>query len=52
MSPRFLGIMQTTWMLTSLYLKNFYQDQPPAKPEENTSWNCFRVMFEEIGKLQ
>jgi hypothetical protein len=52
MSPRFLGIMQTTWMRTSLFMKNFYSDQTTIKPEENTTWNCFRVMFEEIGKLQ
>ena len=52
MSARFLGIMQTTWVHTSQYLKSYYSDQPPADPNENTTWNCFRIMFGEIDKLQ
>lgn len=52
MAPRFLGIMQTTWMRTDMFMHNFYMDPPPAAVNENTSWNCFRVTFQEIGKLQ
>ena len=52
MKPRFMGIMQTTWMRTDMFLKNYYTDSPPAAPNVNTSWNCFRVTYEEIGKLQ
>jgi hypothetical protein len=52
MGPRFLGIMQTTWMRTDMFLHNYYMDPPPAAPNENTSWNCFRVVYGEIGKLQ
>jgi hypothetical protein len=52
MSTRFMGIMQTTWMRTSFYLKSYYGDQSSMPPNENTTWNCFRVMYGEIGKLQ
>ena len=52
MSVRFLGIMQTTWMRTSTYLNSYYSSKPPADPNENTTWNCFRLMYEQIGKLQ
>jgi hypothetical protein len=52
MSARFLGILETTWMRTSLYLNNYYTDQPSAAASENTSWNCFRVMYDAINKLQ
>jgi hypothetical protein len=52
MSARFLGVMQTTWMRTDLFLKNYYADQPPVDSGENTTWNCFRVMYGRIGQLQ
>ena len=52
MSERFLGVMETTWMRTSFFLKNYYTDQPSAASRENTSWNCFRVMYDRIDKLQ
>ena len=50
MSERFLGIMQTTWMRTSFFLNSYYTQQPASN--ENTSWNCFRVMYDAIDKLQ
>ncbi len=52
MSTRFMGIMQTTWMRTSLYLKSYYGNEPTIELNENTTWNCFRVMYAAIGKLQ
>ena len=52
MSARFMGVMHTTWMRTDLYLKSYYGNQPSSEPSENTTWNCFRVMYAEIGKLQ
>jgi hypothetical protein len=52
MSARFLGVMQTTWMRTSFFLKNYYTDQSSDASYENKSWNCFRVMYDTIDKIQ
>jgi N-acetyl-beta-hexosaminidase len=54
MSTRFLGIMATTWMRTSVYLNNYNSNQGPVPPgeNENTPWNCFRVLYEAVDKLQ
>ena len=54
MNTRFLGIMETTWTRTSLFLSNYYsaQSSVTADKNENTSWNCFQIMFDTIGKLQ
>ena len=50
MKKRFCGMMETTWSRTSSFLKNFYE-APQTPSTENTSWNCFRIMYEAIGKL-
>jgi hypothetical protein len=52
MYGRFIGIMETSWMRTDLFLNNYYMNQPSATSGENTSWNCFRVMYDAIDKLQ
>jgi hypothetical protein len=52
MNERFLGIMATTWSRTSSYLKNYYTDQQTPESNQNTPWNCFRVMYDTIDKLQ
>jgi len=51
MKERFFGVMQTTWSRTSTYLNNFYI-QPATSVTENTSWNCFRVLFSEIAGIK
>jgi hypothetical protein len=51
MRNRFLGIMETTWSRTDRFLAGFYANAQNPRPDENTAWNCFRVMFEAIGKL-
>jgi hypothetical protein len=51
-SARYLGIMETTWMRTSQYLEHFYTGPQTAAANENTAWNCFRVMYDTINKLQ
>ena len=51
MKNRFCGMMETTWSRTSDFLKNFYEvGKTPAT--ENTSWKCFRIMYDAIDKLQ
>jgi hypothetical protein len=52
MSERFLGIMQTSWSRTSTYLNNFYTQPAASAVEENTSWNCFRVLFSQIAVIK
>ncbi len=54
MSVRLLGIMETTWMRTDLFLDSYYSNQqtPVSKENENTPWNCFNVMFDAIDKLK
>ena len=52
MNERFFGIMETTWTRTSIFLDNFYKAQASEAANEITSWNCFRVMYDAIGKLQ
>jgi Glycosyl hydrolase family 20, catalytic domain len=52
MSARFLGIMETIWMRSSFFLNSYYTDQHSAASNENTPWNCFRVMYDTIAKLQ
>ena len=54
MSARFLGIMGTAWMRTSLFLNSYDLNPAPVPPgeNENTPWNCFRVMYDAIDKLQ
>jgi N-acetyl-beta-hexosaminidase len=52
MSARFLGIMSTTWMRTNMFLKNFYTNSVPDSTNANTTWNCFRVTYDAIGRLQ
>lgn len=51
MSARFMGVMETTWTRSSLFLKGYYSDQSTADPNENTAWNCFRLMYDAINKL-
>jgi len=49
MRDRFYGIMETTWSRTGAFLNGMYQT--PATPNENTPWNCFKVMYAVIVSL-
>ena len=50
MRDRLLGIMETTWTSNANFMRGFYNNKPKT-PDERTSWNCFRIMFDAIGKL-
>jgi len=52
MKERFLGIMQTTWTRTDIFLKNYYSSQQNTPNSDSNSWNCFSIMFDWINKLQ
>jgi len=49
MKDKFYGVTETTWSNTGRFLRSYYQQTQPT--DEHTSWNCFRIMFEAIGKL-
>lgn len=51
MKPRFMGLVETTWSRTSNFLKGFYDGKANPTTDDHTSWNCFRVMYDTIGKL-
>ncbi len=51
MKPRFYGLMETTWSRTGFFLKGFYDGKQNPTTDERTSWNCFRVMYDAINKL-
>jgi len=57
MKPRFLGIVETTWSPTDRFLRGYYSiTRPAGRPTgtrmdpERTPWNCFRAVFEEMGR--
>jgi hypothetical protein len=49
MRDRFFGIMETTWSRLGSFLEGM--SETPKTPNENTSWNCFKVMYAAIGSL-
>ncbi|HMH34287.1 MAG TPA: family 20 glycosylhydrolase [Puia sp.] len=51
MTGRFRGVMETTWSRTDVFLRGFYNSQSAPITDENTAWNCFRVMYEAVLKL-
>jgi hypothetical protein len=51
MKLRFQGLMETTWSNTSSFLKGYYGNVKDKKGEDHTSWNCFKAMYDAIGKL-
>jgi erythromycin esterase-like protein len=58
MSGRFLGMTETVWSPTWMFLKGYYGEplppmpgnMHPADPNE-TPWNCFRTLYDSIGVL-
>lgn len=51
MSERFLGIMETVWSGTGIFLDGFYGRTTDTKAGDNTPWNCFRKMYDRVRKL-
>lgn len=54
MKERFLGVAQTIWTRTDIFLEGYYGilKDTPRMQGENTGWNCFRTLYDRIGKLQ
>jgi hypothetical protein len=51
MKPRFRGIVQTVWSGPSSFINGFYQNAKDPKTGDNTPWNSFKQLFDEINKL-
>ena len=51
MRERFMGMLQTVWSRADDFLTGFYTNQKSPRGDDRTSWNCFRVLYDEMGKL-
>jgi hypothetical protein len=51
MKQHFYGMMQTIWSKTETFFDGFYGRSIDEKAGENTSWNCFREMYNKIDSL-
>jgi hypothetical protein len=46
------GMMQTVWSDARSFMDGFYGKTPNPPEGDKTAWNCFRAMYDEIGKLK
>src|ERR1035437_7761691 len=51
MKQHFYGMMQTIWSKTETFFDGFYGRSIDEKAGQNTSWNCFREMYNKIDSL-
>jgi len=51
MKVRFQGIVETTWSSTQSFLNGYYGIGHQAPAGRNTSWQCFRDVFQRIDSL-
>jgi len=49
MKDRFQGILETTWTHTGRFMQGYYNPQPG---DEHSSWNTYRAICDEIGRLK
>lgn len=49
MKGRFQGILETTWTHPGRFMQGYYNPQPG---DEQSSWNTYKVICDEIGKLK
>lgn len=52
MQQKFKGMMLTVWGSADEFVSNFQRTKQSGEVEENTTWNCFRVMFAAINRKQ
>ncbi|WP_423146096.1 family 20 glycosylhydrolase [Rubrolithibacter danxiaensis] len=48
---RMQGVIQTVWSDSGRFLDGFYNNKKDDKGGDETEWNCFRKLFDEINKL-
>ena len=51
MKGRFLGIVETTWSPTQVFLNGFYGIGQKGPAREHTAWKCFKDVFQKIDTL-
>lgn len=51
MKSRYQGIVQTVWSNEGIFLDGFYGDKADEQGGTNTPWNCFKMTFDKINKL-
>ncbi|MDP4289789.1 MAG: family 20 glycosylhydrolase [Bacteroidota bacterium] len=49
MGQRFLGMMQTVWTDAGTFIDGFNAQKTSGIIDENTPWNCFMVLFDQIN---
>jgi hypothetical protein len=52
MNSRFRGMVQTVWSGADGFLRGYYGGTENTPSGGNTPWDSFRVLYQEINKLQ
>jgi hypothetical protein len=52
MKENYQGMMQTEWSSPASFMDGFYGKKKDAKGGENTSWNCFQKLYQEMDELK
>lgn len=51
MKDRFQGMLQTVWSGTPQFLSGYYTNKK-VQVEDQSPWTCFKMLFDQIGKLK
>jgi hypothetical protein len=51
MKNKFQGIVQTVWSDAGSFMDGFYGRKQDPQAGDNTPWNCFRVLFDDVKAL-
>lgn len=51
MKENFQGIVQTVWSDAGSFLDGFYGRKTDAQAGDNTPWNCFKIVFDNVKNL-
>jgi hypothetical protein len=49
MKENFQGMMQTVWSPANIFLDGFYNTGNKKEADENSPWNCFRIMYSKMN---
>jgi hypothetical protein len=49
MNQRFMGMVMTVWTDAGTFIDGYYGKKKDDKGEDNTPWNCFSVLFDQIN---
>jgi hypothetical protein len=51
MKDRYQGMLQTVWSGAPQFLSGYYTNKK-VQVEDQTPWTCFKILFDQIGKLK